>query len=172
MWIGVVVGIPEPYSSELTKARTDAGDPLGSLVPPHVTLLPPVELADGALPDVINHISDIARANEVFSMELSGTESFRPVSPVVFVALSQGWDECVTLQKQVNSGVLETELHFPYHPHVTIAQSVEEPQLDQAQENLKDFEAAFTVPTIDLYTWDEGGGWTLVEAFTLKQPHV
>lgn len=168
MWVGVVVGIPEPYSSELRQVRNDAGDPLGSVVPPHVTLLPPVELADGTLPDVIAHIRAIASTNEPFFMELAGTKTFRPVSPVVFVALQKGWDECVALQKQVNSGLLETDLHYPYHPHVTIAQSVPEPQLDRAQQAMSGFEATFTVPSIDLYTWGEGGGWTLVEAFTLQ----
>lgn len=168
MWIGVVVGIPEPYSSELSAVRTAVGDPLGSAIPPHVTLLPPVELADGALPEVTEHIAAIARATSPFALGLSGTETFRPISPVVFVSVKDGWAECCELQGRVNSGILETELAFPYHPHVTIAQSVVEAQLDRAQQTMSGFDARFTVDSINLYEWCEGGGWSLVEAFALQ----
>src|SRR6478672_9495205 len=49
--IGVAVGIPEPYATELREWRHKFGDPMASAIPPHVTLLPPteVEVADRPL---------------------------------------------------------------------------------------------------------------------------
>ena len=43
--IGVVVALPEPWSQLLVDWRSKVGDPQASLVPPHVTLLPPTEVA-------------------------------------------------------------------------------------------------------------------------------
>ena len=43
--IGIVVPIPEPWAQLLVDWRSKVGDPQASLVPPHVTLLPPTEVA-------------------------------------------------------------------------------------------------------------------------------
>ena len=40
-WLGVVVAIPEPWVTQLTELRLGLGDLQGSLVPAHITLLPP-----------------------------------------------------------------------------------------------------------------------------------
>lgn len=167
MWIGVVVGIPDSYSAELTQARRAAGDPLALHIPPHVTLLPPIEVGAGVVDQVRTHLARVASEHTPFEMTLAGTETFRPVSPVVYVAVARGWDECVSLQSHVNSGVLETELQFPYHPHVTIAQSVPEPALDQAQDSMGGFEASFIVSSIDLYSWNGEGYWERATSFPL-----
>lgn len=167
MWIGVVVGIPESYSAELTQARRAAGDPLAAHIPPHVTLLPPIDLEDGALEEAHTHLARVGAEHGPFEMTLAGTGTFRPVSPVVYVAIAQGWDECVALQSHVNSGPLETDLQFPFHPHVTIAQSVPEPALDRAQDSMGSFEASFTVSSIELYRWNGNGFWEPATSFPL-----
>lgn len=168
MWIGVIVDVPEPYASVLRQARQDAGDPAAAYVPPHVTLLPPVQVRDADLPEICDHLREVAAAHPAFELGLSGTATFRPVSPVVFVALEQGWHECVALQGQVNSGILETDLRFPYYPHVTIAQEVPDERLDHAQETMKGYEASFTVTAIELYENGQDGRWRQVHAFSLQ----
>ena len=76
-------------------------------------------------------------------MRLSGTGTFRPLSPVVFVQVVEGAEACTWLQKQVRdaSGPVARELQFPYHPHVTVAHGIAEEAMDRAFEELADYEA-------------------------------
>ena len=75
-------------------------------------------------------------------MVLSGTGTFRPVSPVVFVQVSRGIAHCEALERAVRSGPVERTLDFPYHPHVTVAHHLDEAALDRAFESLARLRAA------------------------------
>lgn len=166
MWLGVTVAIPEPHRSLLSQARADAGDPLAQIIPPHVTLLPPTEVAESCLEDVDVLLERVAAVNSAFTMSLRGTGTFRPVSPVVFVELEEGWEECADLQAQLNAGVLAQEREFPYHPHVTIAHKLDEAALDDAQESMKEFTGEVTVSTIELFE-HSGDVWRELKSFRL-----
>ena len=77
-------------------------------------------------------------------MRLSGTGTFRPLSPVVFVQVVEGAEACARLQQQVrdSSGPVARELAFPYHPHVTVAHGISEEAMDHAFEALAEYERA------------------------------
>ena len=65
-------------------------------------------------------------------MRLRGTDTFRPLSPVVYVHLVEGADVCDELQERVRSGPVVRDLQFPYHPHVTVAHGIPEEAMDRA----------------------------------------
>ena len=46
--IGVALAIPEPWATELQDYRTSVGDFTATQIPTHITLIPPVEIGDGA----------------------------------------------------------------------------------------------------------------------------
>ena len=123
---GVAITVPEPWATTLQQAREDFGDPMASAIPPHVTLLPPTAVGDDAMPAFLAHLQVVTSAAEPFEMVLSGTGTFRPVSPVVFVQVSQGIPYCEALERAVRSGPIERTLDFPYHPHVTVAHHLDE----------------------------------------------
>lgn len=143
--IGVAIPIPEPYGSELNGWRERFGDPMAKSIPSHVTLLPPTTVDEPLLPEIIDHLASVAAAEERFDIELRGTGTFRPVSPVVFIALARGISGCERLEQRVRSGPLTRDLPFPYHPHVTVAHDLPDDVLDRVFLELSDFTAAFTV---------------------------
>jgi 2'-5' RNA ligase len=157
--IGVAIGVPEPYGAELTKWREDLGDPLALAIPPHVTLITPTELDDSQLAAVVSHLEVVASQQWPFEIQLRGTGSFRPVSPVVFVALAAGISDCVRVESAVRSGPLAGPLKFDYHPHVTVAHDVPPEVLDHAFRELADYEAAFTVEHFGLFERGDDGVW-------------
>ena len=156
---GVAFGIPEPWTSELQSWRERFGDPNASGIPPHVTLLPPTALPEEALPDVEEHLRQVAAAERPFSMHLHGTATFRPVSPVVFVPLAEGVSDCQRVQSKVRAGPLARPLSFAYHPHVTVAHDLDEQALDEAFRALEDYDACFTVWGFTLFEQDRQGIW-------------
>jgi 2'-5' RNA ligase len=155
--IGVAIAIPDPFGQELQRWREHFGDPLAGAIPSHVTLLPPTTVPDcGALE---KHLLGIAEGELPFSLHLRGTASFRPVSPVVFVAVAEGISDCERLEKQIRSGPLDRELRFNYHPHVTIAHDLPDERLDAAFRALQDYDATFTVSGFSLYEHGHDGVW-------------
>ncbi|WP_051366482.1 2'-5' RNA ligase family protein [Hamadaea tsunoensis] len=151
--IGVAVDIPAPWGPRLTQARVAAGDPLGATVPAHLTLLGPTEVDPGDLGAIKDHLVRVSAAHRPFELLLRGTGTFRPVTEVVFVAVAAGISECELLAAAISGAPeLDRPRHFPYHPHVTVAQEVAPEKLDQVFDELSTFEARFTVDVFRLHT--------------------
>ena len=157
--IGVAIGIPEPYGRELQVWRERLGDPNAKRIVPHVTLLPPTEVAAATLPEIEEHLRTIAVDEQTFEIRLRGSATFLPVSPVVFVPLVQGISECESLEARVRSGPLTRELRFPYHPHVTVVHDLPPDALGRAFTLLSGYEAKFRVWGFTLFEQDFDGTW-------------
>ncbi|MGZ4633418.1 MAG: 2'-5' RNA ligase family protein [Actinomycetes bacterium] len=173
--IGVAIAIPEPHGSELQRFRESYGDPLAKAIPTHITLLPPTDVRDQDLPEIEEHLRKVALAEEQFDLHLRGTGTFRPVSPVVFVQLALGIADCERVEAAVRSGPLLRELHFYYHPHVTVAHDLPTPVLDRAFTDLAGYDARFPVWGFSLYEHGPDGVWRPQRDFpfgkTLPGPH-
>lgn len=165
--VGVAIAVPEPYGSMLRKARRSFGDELAEIVPTHITLLPPTLVEDTAMPLVLGHLEEVAAAIGPFDIALSGTDTFRPVTPVVFVSLVDGVEECTALAAQVCAGPLDRPLDFAYHPHVTVAHNLDESALDLAQCSLASVSLEFSVVELVLYAREGDGPWERMWAFRL-----
>jgi 2'-5' RNA ligase len=170
--IGVAVAIPEPWATELQDYRTAVGDHTATMIPTHITLVPPTELSDADLAVVEDHLGDVAGEFTGFDVHLRGTGTFRPVSPVVFVTVAEGISQCEQLAAAVRRGPLAVDLEFPYHPHVTIAHHLPDELLDRAFRELASFECEFAVEEFHLYVHDAEAGWQPTSQFTLSEaPH-
>ncbi len=165
--IGVAIPVPLPLCEVLQRQRAASGDPLAWSVPPHVTLVPPLRVADGDMDRVAEHLAAAAAASAVFEIALHSTGTFRPVSPVVFARLVSGAAEVVGLEQRVRAGVLGTPRRFPFHPHVTLAQDVDDAALDAAGAALADFRAQFTAASIVLYRHEADGVWRSLAEYPL-----
>jgi 2'-5' RNA ligase len=163
--IGVTIALPEPWRTQLHDYR-EAWDPEGAKIPPHITILPPTDIEESYLPEVVRHLASVAATTAPFEVHLAGTETFRPVSPVVFVAVAGGVEPLEKLHDQVVRGPLGLDLAYPFHPHVTVAHDVPEEALDQAIDELSDFDAVFNVAEIRLSVLGELG-WAPTDAFGL-----
>jgi 2'-5' RNA ligase len=168
--VGVAVAVPEPHGSYLRDCRASFGDPEAERIPPHITLLPPTEVACVNEADVVQHLERVAATSHAFTVHLRGTASFRPVSPVVFVQLVAGIAECERLETAVRSGPLARDLAFHYHPHVTVAHHLSDDQLDRAVSTLEGFEAVFDVTEFQLYEHGADGVWRPRRSFDFGLP--
>jgi 2'-5' RNA ligase len=168
--LGVVVPVPEPWAQLLVEWRGKVGDPQASLVPPHVTLLPPTEVAVADRPAITAHLAQVARRHPPFAVHLSGTGTFRPISEVVFVAVARGIADCELIATDVRTGPLARSLTFPYHPHVTVAHDVPTDMLDMAYAGLADLQAEFRVDSFTEFEQLPGGAWAVAREYPLTGP--
>lgn len=165
--IGLLIDVPEPFGEQLREVRAEFGDPLADIVPSHVTLVPPVEVSEARWESLDTALAVAAAQIAPYPIRLRSTGTFRPVSPVVFVAVSVGISCTELLAQQVRAAVGGIDLDFPYHPHVTVAQDLDDATLDLAYDQLRDFECEFTVDHFTLYRHEADRGWEPRQRFGL-----
>ena len=161
MSLGVILGFPPGIAEELQRWRASFGDPMATVIPAHITLVTTTPTDDWEA--ARDHVREVARTQAPFMVTIAGTGSFRPVSPVVFINVAEGFEECVELHEKLQAGPLARDLPFAYHPHVTIAHDVAPESLDEAETVLKDYRATFPVVSMGLYEHDTNGIWQLRE---------
>jgi 2'-5' RNA ligase len=165
--IGVAIAVPEPWGEQLRTYRADLGDTTAEGIPTHINLMPPFEVDEVDVPSIEEHLAGASAQSAGFRIHLRGTGTFRPVSPVVFVMVAEGISACEQLAFSVRRGPLETDLQFPYHPHVTVAHHLCDTLLDRAFDELAGFEATFLVERFWLYVHEDRTGWVPTRDFVL-----
>lgn len=165
--LGVLILVPEPLSGRVRALRTSLSEDVVA-VPTHVTLIPPTTVAATELPSVVEHLGAVAAGERPFSIRLLGTDTFQPVTDVVFLPLADGRDSCDRLQERLRGGPLQVDLRFPYHPHVTLAHDIPQAGLDQARAAMESVDETFTVDRFVLYADPSGTeDWEPVREFPL-----
>ena len=152
----------------LREKRGDFGDPMAEMMPSHVTLIAPTDVQLTELAAVCDALERASSSLPPFPMRLRGTGTFRPISPVVFVAVSEGISYTEMLARSVREALDVEEPEFPFHPHVTIAHNIDDECLDRAYDELHDFECEFVVDGFALYHHESGSGWVPQRTFALS----
>ncbi|MCL2423319.1 MAG: 2'-5' RNA ligase family protein [Micrococcales bacterium] len=165
--VGLAVPVPDPFAGELSDARARFGDPSASLIPPHITLLGPTRVASADLPALDAYLAQAAGRHRRFDMRLEGSATFRPVSPVVFVQVVTGGEECAALADDLLGAPVDHRRRFAYHPHITVAQELSDDQLDAAQDGMAAYSAAFAVTAFSRYEHGGDGCWRPARTFDL-----
>ena len=164
--VGIVIPVPEPMAAYLKRARASFGDPMAAVIPAHITLVTTTPATDWV--SALRHVRQVTAAHRPFTVTLRGTSTFRPVTPVVYLNVADGFEECTRLHRELQCGPLAHQTPYPYHPHVTVAHDVSEASMDEALTSLSDYEASFTVDRIGVYEHDPQGLWMLREELPLR----
>lgn len=164
--VGVALPIPSPFGAELGAFRERFGDQWAHAIVAHITLVPPHPLGSpGGLGAVEEHLARCAGSLRPFPIELAGSQSFRPVSPVVFVPLVVGERQVREVESRLRTGPLDLRLQFPFHPHVTVAQDVGDERLDAAERELATYRARFVASGFSLFARGTDGVWHAIRDF-------
>ncbi|HVW87102.1 MAG TPA: 2'-5' RNA ligase family protein [Bryobacteraceae bacterium] len=121
--------IPDPLARFLDRLRLDLTPDCKPRA--HVTVLPPRPLSPTAhLKSTIEELAEECRISPPFEVVLGDVDIF-PVTNVIYVNLARGERELHALHENLNSGQLEYDGPFPYHPHITIAQDIAPGQVQE-----------------------------------------
>ena len=162
--LGVIISLPPVLAEQLNERRAGYAGPDAAVVPAHITLVS--GRARDAWSDAADHVRQVAAAWEPFVISLRGTGTFEPVSPVVFLKVADGAQDCAQLHEQLLEGPLEHLPAFDFHPHLTIAHDLQAPAMARAKDDMAEFSADFEVTSIGLYDYISGG-WALREELAL-----
>ncbi|MDR1798408.1 MAG: 2'-5' RNA ligase family protein [Bifidobacteriaceae bacterium] len=167
IYVGVAIMVPQPLAAPLAAARRGFGDPEAEVIGPHITVVPPMAVRADAVGQVAAHVASVAAAGSPFTIELRGSGTFRPVSPVVFVRVEGGATQCENLERALKQGPLAAPARFAYRPHLTIASEVDNAVLDRAQKAYAAYEASFRATHLRLCSMRTGQRWRQVGEYAL-----
>lgn len=158
--LGVIISMPPELAAELGQWRARYARPGDPVVDAHITLVS--GRARGLWSDAADYVRKVAKGASPFTVSLRGTGTFAPVSPVVFLNLVTGEDECIELHEELLEGPVEHLLDFEYRPHLTIAHDLDPETMLKAETEMANFAADFSVQSLGLYNF-VNGAWNLCE---------
>lgn len=133
--------LPQPLAGFLDALRNElAGDCEAKA---HLTILPPRPLLC-ASDDAWRQLHETIQDFHPFQVRLGEIEVF-PVTQVIYLSVLEGYRELIRLHDALNTGRVSFTEPFQFHPHVTLAQDLDAPQVPQASE-------------LAVHRWREFGG--------------
>jgi len=163
--LAVAALLPEPVASHVQAWRRALREPTRDVVPPHVTIVPPQSVRAEELEAAVALVERAAAEAVPAVVTLDGAGTFLPESPVVFLAVGEGAPALAAIEASLRRPPLDRRTHR-FQPHVTIAQELPRPDLEQAVRDLAGFRASFPLREIALMEEDRGGVWRPLRRMT------
>ncbi len=171
--LGVVLLVPQPVATEIEGLRRALGDDQRWRVPPHITLVPPVNVNERDLGESFRVVRAAAVACAPLQLELGPVRSFAPVNPVAYLGVGaedQVLDALLRLHRGCLGGPLQRELEHEFVPHVTVGADLTDSRLEHAVSALRDFSATITVDRVHVLAEQSGRAWVPIADAPLGDP--
>jgi 2'-5' RNA ligase len=168
----VVAYLPEPLGEFVDSLRRRL-NPRFAGWRAHVSILPP-RMLSRAPEEMLDHLRGQCLVLDPFEATLSEVQTFWPVNGVVYLSISRGSDRLTEFHQRLNSGGLARVEPYPYVPHVTIAQELDESEtqavLREASREWARYAgtASFRVESLSLVRQEPDQRWTDLAAVSLR----
>jgi 2'-5' RNA ligase/GNAT superfamily N-acetyltransferase len=163
--LGVVLLVPQPIATQIDGVRRALGDGALGRIEPHITLVPPVNVAERDLPKAFSIVRSAASAVVPLTLRLGPVSTFAPVNPVAYLRVG-GDGEALDALERLRVGCLQSPLDRPqdheFVPHVTVADALAPERLTAVGEVLGDFAAEVTFDRVHVLTELPGRVWRSV----------
>jgi 2'-5' RNA ligase len=166
--------VPEPAATEIDGLRRALGDRGIENVVPHITLIPPVNIREEEVPDVLAGIRDAAAATEPMVLTLGPPATFEPVSPVVYLEVGGDVERVRDLRDALHAGPLARPLVHDFVPHVTINEDCGPERIDDSLRAIAGYQIDVRVDRLHLLR-DRAPGprrWNAVADAAFEPPLV
>jgi 2'-5' RNA ligase/GNAT superfamily N-acetyltransferase len=172
--LGVVLLVPGRVADEVDGLRRALGDGALGKVPPHLTLVPPVNVREDDLPEALRVVREAAASTGPLHLSLGPVESFLPVNPVVYLGVGgPGLATVHRLRERFHDGPLSRSVDLDFVPHVTVANELAEERIPEAMSALGHYRHV-NVVVRHLHLLQEGDGrvWHPIAGIGLGPPAV
>jgi 2'-5' RNA ligase len=116
---------------EFVDDQRDQLNPAYSSSLAHVTILPPRPLIFPP-EELVLSLRKRCAHREPFDVTVEGVSTFWPANSVVFLSVSAGFDELLALHRELNVADLRHFEPYPFVPHITIAQDLDDQATQEA----------------------------------------
>jgi 2'-5' RNA ligase len=158
--VGVALLLDPPQADEVDGLRRGLGDPALGRIPAHLTLVPPVNLRRDQLADAATRLRAAASVvRGPIRLTLGSVTTFLPANPVIFLAVGGDTDALRRLRDAVFVAPLERKLSWPWVPHVTLADGIDEARIASAMVALDRYAAVWEVDRLVMLQERPGRVW-------------
>lgn len=165
--LAVALLVPPPVADEVDGLRRACGDPALGRVPPHVTLVPPVNVHVELMPDVLRVLRTAAGEVRPFALSLGPVATFAPVTPTLHLSVGPdeasgatgrrgGLESVHLLRERCLQGPLARRVDHEFVPHVTLAQEASAERIEAALAALASYRAAVEIDRVHLMQEERG----------------
>jgi 2'-5' RNA ligase len=159
--LGVALLLDPPVATEVDGLRRAVGDPALGRIPPHVTLVPPVNVRHDDLPAALAVLRRAAAAVPgPLRLAVGRPSTFLPVNPVLYLAVGGELEGLAALRNSVFQAPLQRSLSWPWVPHVTLADGAAEERIEAALTALADYSAVVDIDRVVLLEESPGRVWS------------
>ncbi len=166
--------LPDPEQwSWLDEVRRGLEVPEPFRIPPHVTLVPPVNVPEADLDAVDEVLASAAASVDPFDLELGPAATFLPDTPTVQLSVHGDLVSLGRLRDRLVAGPLDRPGRRPFVPHVTLVPSASQEVIDAALLALRGVSAHWPVRSVHvLERRHDPGRWVTVAEVPLARPRV
>jgi 2'-5' RNA ligase len=165
--LAVVLLVPPPVADEVDGLRRACGDPALGRVPPHITLVPPVNVHVELVPDVLRVLRGAAGEVRPFDLSLGPVTTFAPVTPTLHLAVTDpagpyaddrrgGLAGVGLLHDRCLAGPLARRVDHEFVPHVTLAQEATATRIEAALAALGSYRSTIALDRLHLMQEERG----------------
>jgi 2'-5' RNA ligase len=170
--LGVALLLRPPVADEVDGLRRALGDGALARIPPHLTLVPPVNVREtelGAALAVLRQAAAGAPAAGL-TLTLGPVRSFSPASPVLYLDVGGDLDGLQALRDRIFVKPLSRPLTFAFVPHVTLADEASPAQLEAVPAVLSGYARVVTVDRVHLLREAVGRRWEAIADVAFGRP--
>lgn len=167
MKYGVAI-FPSKELQDKANAMRKRYDSHYSLISPHVTLKETFTLTALELQPVVDQLREIAKELKPFSLIVYKYSSFSPTSNSIYMGVQEN-EELLKLQKKLNNDTLAQKEPYPFVPHITIGQDLNDDEFHDilGRLKMKDIHHEEVCDRFQLLYELDNGSWTVYETFVL-----
>ncbi|HDX9577763.1 TPA: YjcG family protein [Bacillus pseudomycoides] len=167
MKLGIVI-FPSKMIQDKANGLRKRYDPHYALVPPHITLKAPFEVADEKLERIVQELHAISKKANPFTLHVGKVSSFAPVNNVIYFKVEKT-PELTFLNEEMHRGIFTQDREYAFVPHLTIGQQLSDAEHADVLGRLKmkDFYYEQPIDRFHLLYQLENDTWTVHETFHL-----
>lgn len=156
--LGAVLLLPQQIASEIDGLRRALGVSPIERVPPHITLVPPVNVRDEDVDDAIALVRRVASDQTTrLHVTIGPVTTFSPVTPVVYLGVNgPDVDVIRRMRDELDSGPLAQKLTHPFVPHVTLSDEATDAEIHGALSSLTHYVEPVALDGITVLEQDDG----------------
>ncbi|HEX3539284.1 MAG TPA: GNAT family N-acetyltransferase [Acidimicrobiales bacterium] len=149
--LGVALLLPAPIAHEVDGLRRALDDRSRERIPPHLTLVPPVNVRRDRLSEALGVLrAAAAGAPAPLVVTLGPPATFLPDNPVVYLPVSGDGGDITALRDRVWKPPLVRSLTWPFVAHVTLADDMAPARIDAALAALGGFRVEVPFDAVSL----------------------
>ncbi|MEX0767400.1 MAG: 2'-5' RNA ligase family protein [Microthrixaceae bacterium] len=118
--VAVALLPPSAISEQIQGLRALLRDPRIADLPPHLTLIPPVNLQNDDLQDLQEALRLTASQTAPFALGLGPVASFTPATPTLHLSVTGQVEALLSFRDQLRVGPVNRPDTWPFTPHVTL----------------------------------------------------